>query len=99
AFQLKAIRPQALPNDNPTTAINSSNIAIRSLERAHRLQLNSAQEVARQVLPQLQDRGRPTFLPLAPGEILDGESAEVRAILSDSGGGAHASLIENTPLW
>ena len=94
AFPLKNIRPQALPPG--TRAV--SNLAVRTLQSGHSLELSGAQHVHVQVIDRLRRCGRPEFDPLSEQELLDGESAEVRQVLRERSPAGPAP-IECTPLW
>ncbi len=96
---LNNIPIRALPDDLPSDAITSSNLATRSLERGYALELNSGQEIARQINGILKACGRPEFQVLTPDEAMTDEPPEVRRIMCDTGGGKYQCLARETPLW
>jgi hypothetical protein len=98
AVPMTAIPPQAQPPPDPPGTALSGNAAVRSLERAHLLRLNSGQEVVRQINDKLPS-GRPQIVPLTQAELLSDESSEVAAVMTDPSYGAANTLLDNTPLW
>jgi hypothetical protein len=95
---LTRIPRQALPPPDPPSAVLSNHLAVRTLERAHSLRLNSGQEVAARVIFRLQQCGRPEFTPLSDEELLGDEPAGVvEALTARSTSGSR--LVDHTPLW
>ena len=78
AFPLKHMSPEALPKENGSKAL-SANLAVRSLQRGYRLELNSAQEVARRMNAELRRLRRPEFGAIEQGRTRGrGEPAVTR---------------------
>ncbi|BCG98784.1 hypothetical protein MesoLj131b_07840 [Mesorhizobium sp. 131-2-5] len=98
AFELRQIRPQALPHTTGSMPL-SRNLAVRTLQRSYLLELSSAQHVFHCVAGKLGDRAPPGFAPLTEPELLDGESQAVRDALTERPEGGAARLVDSTPLW
>ncbi|NGO54050.1 hypothetical protein [Allomesorhizobium camelthorni] len=98
AFPLKNIKQHALPRDTGSKPF-SSNLAVRTLQRGCILELGSAQDVYRGLHSMLSRQNRPTFTLLTEDELLEGESPEVRAILTERPDDGGPKLVDCTPLW
>ena len=98
AFPLKNIRPQAL-SDPPGSPLPFRNLAIRSLVRGHILKLSGAQDVFARMARQLRHLRRPEFDLLTEEELTEGETQQVRDVLTERPDGRGVRLIHCTPLW
>ena len=98
ADPLRRMPEAALPPGGPGQPPLSSNLATRSLERAHSLRLASGQAAVRRINERLVAQGRPTVPLLSRDDILAGEGDEARALLLAEGPGG-IRLCDETPMW
>lgn len=98
ADPLRRMPDAALPPGGPGQPPLSSNLATRSLERAHSLRLATGQAAVRRMNERLVALARPTVPLLSRDDILAGESDEARALLLAEGPGG-LRLCDETPMW